>query len=90
MDIYHKISLLTTGSFAAANTVSGANSKVKGFMFVNTTAGPLNVDVFPYGATGATFSMRMIAPANTATNNIFPIKITGASCASGISVYTMF
>lgn len=89
MDIYHKISLLTTGSFAAANTNSGANSKVKGFMFVNTGAVG-NVDVFPYGATGATFSMRMVAGASTATNNIYPIKITGASCASGISVYTLF
>lgn len=89
MDIYHKISLLTTGAFAATGVCGGANSKVKGFMFVNT-GGVGNVDVFPYGATGATFSMRMVASANTATNNIYPIKITGASCASGISVYTLF
>ena len=44
MDIYHKISTITTGAFAQANT-----TKVKGVMFVNTNGSPSNVDLFPWG-----------------------------------------
>lgn len=83
MDIYHKISTITTGAFAQANT-----TKVKGVMFVNANGSPSNVDLFPWGATGATFSMRMIAGASSSV--IFPIKTSGASCASGVSVYGLF
>ena len=83
MDIYHKISLITSGAYASANT-----NKVKGVMFVNTNGSASNIDLFPWGATGATFSMRMIAGASSST--IFPIKTTGASCASGVSVYGLF
>ena len=50
MDIYHKISTITTGAFASTNT-----TKVKGVMFVNTNGSPSNVDLFPWGATVATF-----------------------------------
>jgi hypothetical protein len=32
--------------------------------------------------------MRMVAGASSST--IFPIKTTGASCASGVSVYGLF
>lgn len=83
MDIYHKISTITTGAFAQANT-----TKVKGVMFVNTNGSPSNVDLFPWGATGATFSMRMVAGASSSV--IFPIKTSGASCASGVSVYGLY
>lgn len=83
MDIYHKISTITTGAYAATS-----NTKVKGVMFVNTNGSPSNVDLFPWGATGATFSMRMVAGASSST--IFPIKTSGASCATGVSVYGLF
>lgn len=83
MDIYHEISLITTGSYASTNT-----NKVKGVLFVNNNGSPSNVDLFPWGATGSTFSMRMVAGASSST--IFPIKTTGASCASGVSVYGLF
>ena len=83
MDIYHKISLITTGSYAATLT-----TKVKGVLFVNTNGSPSNVDLFPWGATGSTFSMRMIAGASASA--IFPIKVSGASCATGVSVYGLF
>jgi hypothetical protein len=32
--------------------------------------------------------MRMIAGASAST--IFPIKVSGASCATGVSVYSLF
>jgi hypothetical protein len=83
MDIYHKTSLITTGSYAATLT-----TKVKGVLFVNTNGSPSNVDLFPWGATGATFSMRMVAGASSST--IFPIKTSGASCATGVSVYGLY
>lgn len=83
MDIYHKISLITNGAFAATGT-----TKVKGVMFVNINGSPSNVDLFPWGATGATFSMRMVAGASSSV--IFPIKTSGASCSSGVSVYGLF
>jgi len=83
MDIYHKTSLITTGSYAATLT-----TKVKGVLFVNLNGSASNVDLFPWGATGATFSMRMIAGASSST--IFPIKTSGASCATGVSVYGLY
>lgn len=83
MDIYHKISLITTNPYTATST-----TKVKGVMFVNTNGSPSNVDLFPWGATGSTFSMRMVAGASSSA--IFPIKTSGASCASGVSVYGLY
>jgi len=83
MDIYHKISLITSGAYTPTLT-----TKVKGVLFVNSNGSPSNIDLFPWGATGATFSMRMIAGANSST--IFPIKTSGASCASGVSVYGLY
>ena len=83
MDIYHKITTITTGAYASTLT-----NKVKGVLFVNTNGSPSNVDLFPWGATGSTFSMRMIAGASAST--IFPIKVSGASCATGVSVYGLF
>ena len=83
MDIYHKITTITTGAYAAT-----ATNKVKGVMFSNTNGTPSNVDLFPWGATGSTFSMRMIAGASSSA--IFPIKVSGASCATGVSVYGLF
>lgn len=83
MDIYHKTSLITSGAYAAT-----ATTKVKGVLFVNTNGSPSVIDLFPWGATGATFSMRMVAGASSST--IFPIKTSGASCATGVSVYGLF
>ena len=83
MDIYHKTSLITSGAYASTLT-----TKVKGVLFVNANGSPSNIDLFPWGATGATFSMRMVAGASSST--IFPIKTSGASCATGVSVYGLF
>jgi len=83
MDIYHKTSLITSGTYAATVT-----TKVKGVLFVNSNGSPSNIDLFPWGVTGATFSMRMVAGASSST--IFPIKTSGASCATGVSVYGLY